>query len=45
MVSIDTFRWRSLCDLRTHPRSSSAVMMTVVATVATFSQMATRIDA
>jgi len=36
MVSIGTFSWRSLADLRTHPRSSSAVMLlTVVVTVAT----------
>ncbi len=36
MVSIGTFSWRSLRDLRTHPRSSSAVMLlTVVVTVAT----------
>jgi len=36
MVSIGTFSWRSLKDLATHPRSSSAVMLlTVVVTVAT----------
>ena len=36
MVSIGTFSWRSLRDLRTHPRSSSLVMLlTVVVTVAT----------
>ncbi|PKH72030.1 sodium-independent anion transporter [Stenotrophomonas sp. Betaine-02u-21] len=36
MVSIGTFSWRSLSDLRTHPRSSSMVMLlTVVVTVAT----------
>jgi len=36
MVSIGTFSWRSLLDLRRHPRSSSAVMLlTVVVTVAT----------
>jgi len=36
MVSIGTFSWRSLRDLATHPRSSSAVMLlTVVVTVAT----------
>jgi SulP family sulfate permease len=36
MVSIGTFSWRSLRDLRTHPRSSSAVMLlTVVVTVVT----------
>ena len=36
MVSIGTFSWRSLRDLRTHPPGSSAVMLlTVVVTVAT----------
>ena len=36
MVSIGTFSWRSLKDLATHPRSSSAVMLlTVGVTVAT----------
>jgi SulP family sulfate permease len=36
MVSIGTFRWRSLADLRVHPKSSSVVMLaTVVVTVAT----------
>lgn len=36
MANIGTFSWRSLRDLRTHPRSSSAVMLlTVVVTVAT----------
>jgi SulP family sulfate permease len=36
MVSIGTFSWRSILDLRTNPRSSSAVMLaTVIAVVAT----------
>ncbi|MFN3789189.1 SulP family inorganic anion transporter [Massilia sp.] len=36
MVSIGTFNWRSLADLRAHPGSSSIVMVaTVVVTVAT----------
>ncbi|MDA0375492.1 MAG: SulP family inorganic anion transporter, partial [Planctomycetota bacterium] len=36
MVSIGTFSWASLANLRTHPRSSSIVMVaTVVTTVAT----------
>ncbi|MCK7593442.1 SulP family inorganic anion transporter [Pseudomarimonas salicorniae] len=36
MVSIGTFSWASIRDLRTHPRSSSIVMLaTVVVTVAT----------
>jgi SulP family sulfate permease len=36
MVSIGTFNWRSIRDLRAHPRSSSAVMLaTVVVTVMT----------
>jgi SulP family sulfate permease len=36
MVSIGTFSWGSLRDLRTHPKSSSFVMLsTVVVTVAT----------
>ncbi len=36
MVSVGTFSWRSLRDLRVHPRSSSAVMLaTVGVTVAT----------
>lgn len=36
MVSIGTFNWRSLSDLRAHPGSSSVVMLaTVVVTVAT----------
>jgi SulP family sulfate permease len=30
MVSIGTFSWSSIKNLRTHPRSSSAVMLTVV---------------
>lgn len=36
MVSIGTFNWRSLADLRAHPGSSSIVMVaTVIVTVAT----------
>ncbi|WP_448120953.1 SulP family inorganic anion transporter [Xanthomonas arboricola] len=36
MVSIGTFNWRSFGDLRTHPKSSSVVMIgTVVVTVLT----------
>ncbi len=36
MVSIGTFHWRSFVELRTHPKSSSLVMLaTVVVTVAT----------
>lgn len=36
MVSIGTFNWRSITDLREHPKSSSAVMVaTVIVTVAT----------
>ena len=36
MVSIGTFSWRSLLDLRVHPKSSSTVMIaTVIVTVAT----------
>ncbi|MFN4060938.1 MAG: SulP family inorganic anion transporter [Paracoccus hibiscisoli] len=33
MVSIGTFSWSSLGNLRTHPRSSSVVMLATVATV------------
>lgn len=33
MVSINTFSWRSLLQLRTNPPSSSAVMLATVATV------------
>jgi len=36
MVSIGTFSWRSIADLRVHPKTSSMVMIgTVVVTVAT----------
>lgn len=36
MVSIGTFQWRSFADMRTHPRSSTLIMLgTVVVTVAT----------
>ncbi|MCS0502750.1 SulP family inorganic anion transporter [Ancylobacter mangrovi] len=33
MVSIGTFSWRSILDLRTNPRSSSVVMLATVVTV------------
>lgn len=33
MVSIGTFSWRSILDLRTNPRSSSIVMLATVVTV------------
>ncbi|MFG1343007.1 SulP family inorganic anion transporter [Xanthobacter autotrophicus] len=33
MVSIGTFSWRSILDLRSNPRSSSAVMLATVVTV------------
>jgi len=33
MVSIGTFSWSSIKDLRTHPRSSSVVMLATVGTV------------
>jgi len=33
MVSVGTFSWSSLLTLRTHPRSSSVVMLATVATV------------
>jgi SulP family sulfate permease len=33
MVSIGTFSWSSIKNLRTHPRSSSVVMLATVATV------------
>ncbi|MDQ7261386.1 SulP family inorganic anion transporter [Paracoccus sp. PS-1] len=33
MVSVGTFSWSSLKNLRTHPRSSSVVMLATVATV------------
>jgi len=33
MVSIGTFSWQSLLDLRTHPKTSSLIMITTVATV------------
>jgi len=35
MVSVGTFRWQSLANLRTHPRSSSIVMLATVAVVLT----------
>ena len=33
MVSIGTFSWQSLLDLRTHPKTSSLIMLTTVAAV------------
>ena len=33
MVSVGTFRWSSIATLRTHPRSSSVVMLATVAVV------------
>ncbi|WGF90711.1 SulP family inorganic anion transporter [Marinivivus vitaminiproducens] len=33
MVSVGTFKWTSFADLRTHPMSSSVVMLTTVITV------------
>ncbi len=33
MVSIGTFSWKSLANLRTHPRTSSVVMLSTVAVV------------
>ncbi|MBA3379874.1 MAG: SulP family inorganic anion transporter [Chloroflexia bacterium] len=33
MVSIGTFSWRSILNLRTHPRTSSVVMLSTVAVV------------
>ena len=35
MVSIGTFSWQSMADLRKHPRSSSVVMLATVVTVVT----------
>ena len=40
MVSIGTFSWQSIADLRKHPRSSSAVMLATVATVVTSHNLA-----
>ncbi|MDF2617565.1 MAG: sulfate transporter [Xanthobacteraceae bacterium] len=40
MVSIGTFSWRSILDLRTNPRSSSAVMLATVVTVVTTHDLA-----
>ncbi|MDQ3657018.1 MAG: SulP family inorganic anion transporter, partial [Chloroflexota bacterium] len=33
MVSVGTFSWRSIANLRTHPRTSSVVMLSTVAVV------------
>ncbi len=40
MVSIGTFSWQSMADLRKHPRSSSVVMLATVATVVTTHNLA-----
>ena len=40
MVSIGTFSWQSLADLRKHPRSSSVVMLATVVTVVTSHNLA-----
>jgi SulP family sulfate permease len=40
MVSVGTFQWRSLLALRTHPKSSSFVMLATVAVVVTTHDLA-----
>jgi SulP family sulfate permease len=40
MVSIGTFSWRSILDLRTNPRSSSVIMLATVVTVVTTHDLA-----
>ena len=40
MVSIGTFSWQSIADLRKHPRSSSIVMLATVVTVVTTHNLA-----
>ena len=40
MVSIGTFSWQSMADLRKHPRSSSVVMLVTVVTVVTTHNLA-----
>lgn len=40
MVSVGTFSWRSLVELRTHPRSTSVVMLATVAVVVTTHNLA-----
>jgi SulP family sulfate permease len=40
MVSIGTFSWSSISNLRTHPQSSSVVMLATVATVVTTHNLA-----
>ncbi|AUH01285.1 SulP family inorganic anion transporter [Prodigiosinella confusarubida] len=40
MVSISTFSWRSIRDLRTHPVSTSVVMLTTVTVVVTTHNLA-----
>ena len=42
MVSIGTFSWESVVNLRTHPRRSSAVMLATVATVVATAQSGDR---
>ena len=41
MVSVGTFRWSSITNLRTHPRSSSLVMLSTVAVVIATHNLAT----
>lgn len=41
MVSISTFNWQSLKNLRTHPKSSSTVMIATVITVVATENLAT----
>ena len=40
MVSIGTFSWQSIADLKKHPRSSSIVMLATVVTVVTTHDLA-----
>ena len=40
MVSVGTFSWQSLADVRKHPRSSSVVMLATVVTVVTTHNLA-----
>lgn len=40
MVSIDTFSWRSILDLRRHPLPSSVVMLATVITVVAMHDLA-----
>jgi len=41
MVSISTFSWRSIKNLKTHPKTSSAVMLATVAVVVATGNLAT----